>query len=317
MSPAKFEHWLDEARGCSPRDVEGIKAVLSGCHNDQITDGYLSLVISAIHDATEIPAAALRELSNTLRNTVGERVCSTPAAVAEAYRDEVRKDFDEFFYDEGCYWLWKAPVDEENAQEDEGVFLRRRAEEVRRDMRRRLPDVTLLQREHGQREAERHLAAIVASKGYLADAMPGLNCCNGYVTWESETQQLEVYEHDACTKSRIRVPIDFDRDAVAPAFVAGLERVLPDQSACDALQEFVGSILFGRLPEKENVRRMLVLHGATRSGKSTLIEVLQLLFPPSAMASVSPEDWSSEFERARLSGVVLNVCTELKGGKLP
>ena len=165
-----------------------------------------------------------------------------------------------------------------------------------------------------RREVVSRLQARFGAPGFFDDAPPGVNLANGFLTWAEGSRELELLTHDPNLEARTLLPTSFDRAAAAPVFLAGLERMLPDQSRRDAVQEAFGAILFGVRPEADRERRIFVLHGAPGSGKSTLISLLELLTGGDAV-SVPPQTWGNERSRARLVGVLLNVCTELESGK--
>jgi P4 family phage/plasmid primase-like protien len=61
---------------------------------------------------------------------------------------------------------------------------------------------------------------------------------------------------------------------------------------------------------------MFVLFGPRNTGKSTLISILMGLVPEYATCSVPPEEWNHQYNRAHLDGKLLNVVTELGGGRI-
>lgn len=314
---AIFEKLRADARACTSDEIEPIENVFARAHQAGIVGGRLKVLQKDLDDATGLGAGALADLRRSEKARLGGVILDTAERAATFYLAKVKEEGLQCLFDEGAVFFYETapagrlPIGDENFHCPVGV------EELSSHIADTLKGLPLVEREQGRREILRHVQAKVARPGYLADATPGLNCDSGFAMWDAASQAVVLVPHDPEHRARFRVPVAFDPDAEAPDFMEALTRALPDQSARDALQEFIGAVLLGQLPSKENVRRMMILYGATRSGKSTLIDVLLMLIPPAAVASVPPEDWSSEFERARLSGVALNVCTELKGGKLP
>ncbi len=74
------------------------------------------------------------------------------------------------------------------------------------------------------------------------------------------------------------------------------------------LQEVVGAALVGILYRFEVA---VLLFGKTRAGKSTILRLIEALFPPEFVGSVSPFDWGDEKYRASLAGLRINLVGEL------
>ena len=55
----------------------------------------------------------------------------------------------------------------------------------------------------------------------------------------------------------------------------------------------------------------MLLFGKTRAGKSTILRLIEALFPPEFVGSVSPFDWGDEKYRASLAGLRINLVGEL------
>lgn len=80
-----------------------------------------------------------------------------------------------------------------------------------------------------------------------------------------------------------------------------------------ALQEFVGACLLGLVKEHQ---RALMLVGTGSNGKSVFMEVIEALFPPTARATIPPQELASEYNRADLEGRAINVVRELPEAEL-
>ena len=312
MMPVPFEQRCREAAASSADDIEGVEALLYACHQDGIEGGRLKLVEAAIEGATGWKPHVIAALSNSEKKRFKGRVLSTPDGLAEAYIAELLVHYVDALFDEGALHVY-AELEAE-PMSDVNFYSRVSHAELEADVTDFLRGHPLMDRAHARKEVLRLVAVKLARQGFFAGFTPGLNCLNGFATWDAESQALVLLEHAPEHRARFRAPLEFGSAATAPVFLNGIRRVLPDSSRQMALQEFIGAILFGSLPDKENVRRMLVLYGATRSGKSTILDLLQMLFPPSVVTSVPLAEWSSEFARARLAGMYLNVCTELNGG---
>jgi hypothetical protein len=89
--------------------------------------------------------------------------------------------------------------------------------------------------------------------------------------------------------------------------VAGLDED-DTLGSVDLIHEFAGASLFGAATV---YAVSLVLHGPGNDGKSTILNVLRSLFPPSSVCSIAPQDWTRGFLLAGLAGKLLNVVNEL------
>lgn len=78
------------------------------------------------------------------------------------------------------------------------------------------------------------------------------------------------------------------------------------------LQEVVGAALVGTLYKYEVA---ILLYGKTRAGKSTILRLVEALFPREFVGSVSPFDWDSEYNRASLANLRINLVGELPAEK--
>lgn len=80
------------------------------------------------------------------------------------------------------------------------------------------------------------------------------------------------------------------------------------RSQVEYVQEVAGAVALGLMAAHE---RVSLFYGPGRSGKSTLIKVLEAMVPPESRASVSPFHWDREYYLAALAGKRLNVVGEL------
>lgn len=82
-----------------------------------------------------------------------------------------------------------------------------------------------------------------------------------------------------------------------------------DTDACiDLLQEWSGVALLGDAPARAV---SLLLVGPGNDGKSSVLNVVRSLFPPSSVCSIAPQDWGRSFLAAGLAGKRLNVVSEM------
>ena len=312
-----FEELVATAGECAKDKIKGIESVMWRTHQAGLPLSRVSFIESVVGEVTGLPAKVISDISRSEKGRIGGVLIRTPTEAAVYYIAKVEEAGFLGVYDEGTVFIYEASVPGQAVIDDQEFHARVEDDVLASDIAEVLKGHPLLETARGLKEIFQHVKAKLARPGYMADARPGLNCENGFAAWDPELGKVVLLEHDPAHKARYRAPVEFDETASAPAFLAGLERVVPDQSKRDALQEFFGAMLFGVLPEKDSARRMLIMNGPTRTGKSSLTELLQMIIPASAVSSVPPDEWSSEFGRARLAGAHLNICTELKGDRLP
>lgn len=107
-----------------------------------------------------------------------------------------------------------------------------------------------------------------------------------------------------------KLDVNYDPDADDPeTFLNYLDDVCTTEEDKQKLQEFAGYTL---LHDKIPFHKALFLVGATNSGKSTFINILQMMFDDDAISSVGAQEISDErFASAELFGKWLNMRNEI------
>jgi putative DNA primase/helicase len=140
-----------------------------------------------------------------------------------------------------------------------------------------------------------------------------LNCLNG--TLDLQTGRLRPHNrHDLITKL---APVEYAHDAQSALWTAFLERVLPDRRVRRFVQRAVGYSLTGDTREE----KLFFVHGASNTGKTTLLEGLKSALGDYALTA----DFDTFLKRrgdagirndvARLAGARLVVSVEVDEGK--
>lgn len=145
---------------------------------------------------------------------------------------------------------------------------------------------------------------------FFHDAPPGIVFTNGFLSVSPIEATLNPHSPDH--RARFSLPIAYDPDVDPVAFYAFLADVLgTDDSAIaciQLLQEHAGITLLGLAPRYSVA---IVLTGSGHNGKSTYLEILSSLFPPTSIAAVAPQDWHDQFALSHLVGKRLNIVSEL------
>jgi len=143
---------------------------------------------------------------------------------------------------------------------------------------------------------------------------PGVAFGNGFVSLESAESSLELRPHSPRNKATFTVPVDWDPEATCPAWLDVMGAVFRDDrdkaEKIKAFQEFLGAAIGGVATEYD---RALVLSGSGSNGKSTVIKILELLFPDGATVSQTPQSWGGSggnYAKAALASAAVNLCAE-------
>ena len=116
-----------------------------------------------------------------------------------------------------------------------------------------------------------------------------------------------IYDHSPDFKLLTKLPIHYDPDAECPLFMKFLEQAIDDRNF-DVVGEMIGYTLW---PDY-NVHKAFMLLGPKRTGKSTLIRVIEAINGNSNCSHVSLQDLVSQrFARARLFGNRINTYGDL------
>lgn len=145
------------------------------------------------------------------------------------------------------------------------------------------------------------------STGFFDDAPRGVAFGSTFMRADLEDGDVYEVELEAHHRARARFDFDFDESATCPRFEAYLVSVWGETDAARLLQEWVGAALFGLATR---YHRALMLHGAPGSGKSTLIQIVEGMFPDGTVCNIGPADFADDDKLGLLIGRRLNTLTE-------
>lgn len=156
-----------------------------------------------------------------------------------------------------------------------------------------------------------HAYSILADgkENFFADAPVGL-ACKGRFYKVNKEGVIEREELDSTHRQRVLSPV-VPTVGPTPLFDKFLKDTFagdPDDEQVLLLQEVMGAIMLGLLAKYEKV---VLLKGRGRSGKGTIMKILERLVPEDARSAVSPFNWDGEYYLANLAGKRLNVVGEL------
>ena len=147
------------------------------------------------------------------------------------------------------------------------------------------------------------------NENFFMDAPVGL-ACKGRFYGLGKNGKIEREELDHTHRQRVLSPVQ-PQVGEMPMFEAYLNETFAgdtDNEQRDLIQEVMGSIILGLMARYEKV---LMVKGPGRSGKGTLMKIIQAMVPRDVISAVSPFNWDGEYYLANLAGKRLNVVGEL------
>jgi putative DNA primase/helicase len=137
--------------------------------------------------------------------------------------------------------------------------------------------------------------------------LPWVNVRNGIVNLETG----ELYDHDPRWKTTVQFPITYDPDATCPRFDAWAKEIIGDQ-----LQVLLEALCWV-LDPSTTPQRAVMLYGPSRSGKGTMLRLIEAMVGKQNTSSVSLHQLADDrFAAARVYGKALNYSGELSAGHI-
>jgi putative DNA primase/helicase len=146
---------------------------------------------------------------------------------------------------------------------------------------------------------------------WLTGAAAGVAFAGGVVV-KVRGGALEVADASPSHRLVHCLPFEWDPKARAPLFEGMLERAFRGCSdAADRIELFLGFVGTSLIGRATAYQKALVLAGDGANGKSALVDVVAVLVPPGARASVPPQRLEDSYMKAELVGVLLNIVSEV------
>jgi putative DNA primase/helicase len=130
-----------------------------------------------------------------------------------------------------------------------------------------------------------------------------INLANGTMEFTSNGWLLR--EFDPADFLTYQLPFEYNDRAECPMFDKYLAEVLPDKNSRVVLQEFAGYIF-----TNFNLEKLLMLTGGGSNGKSVFFNIISALVGRQNMLNYSLGLFNHEYNRARLTNVLLNYSSE-------
>ncbi len=163
----------------------------------------------------------------------------------------------------------------------------------------------------GAASAATHIRRIV-KKEFFNTRTQGIAFKNKFIKLEGG--ECIPVKHSPEHRVRFGVPFDWNPDAPLAAWQNFLDSIfLYDVDRAEKqmfLQEFVGMCLAGLATTQQQCA--FLFGAAGENGKSTFIETVRQIFHKDATTAIDPKMWNRGPHVARLAGVLMNTCNELK-----
>jgi hypothetical protein len=164
----------------------------------------------------------------------------------------------------------------------------------------------------------RELAAMLSKPGFF-DARPaGINCQNGFISFEEGGPRL--LPHSRKHRQRHVIPARWEPGSAAAIPDSSLlARLLrgsfegdDDANAkIELLAEIAGAAALGYGPRHTAPKAAVLLGRTAENGKSQVLDLLRGLLPPGAVSSVPPSRFGDDRHIVKLVGKLLNTSDEL------
>lgn len=152
-----------------------------------------------------------------------------------------------------------------------------------------------------------HARDLAQDDDFFEQAAVGVAVPNGFIELDLKAGTIGRVPLTPEHRQRFKLPIIADKAVAMPMFRQLLNNAL-DSEQQELLQLMFGAALFGISALWHVVFLWL---GQGRTGKSTLLQILQALFDPASVCALSPYRWDSEYYTVQLAGRRLNVVGEV------
>lgn len=318
---SNFQHLLQTAAELTSGNLGGARQVLADARAARLPQGEMAVLKAEVGAATGFDNTVIRGLLDDAATYHSDHgFLQTHAELAEAFGESLMGADGGLVFTDGGFW-WYPPASGqteggEDAQATEPRWHLLTGGEAEARLIAGFDGHPLVRQPRDRKEVLRRLATLCeVDSDYFSEASPGVNLANGFLLFDKEAGRMGLVPHDAEHGARALLPVEYDPDAQAPVFTAGINRIMGgDPGKVRCFLQFLACIVFNILPQRDGVRTVLFLFGPPRSGKSTLIQLIQRMVAPYAQVSISPELWSDEKHRARFRGALLNSVSELGSG---
>lgn len=160
----------------------------------------------------------------------------------------------------------------------------------------------------------RILKGLTEQQNFFQQAKQGyrIHCANCVLEYNSKTQTFDKQDFSPDDRSRNRTEIAYDPEAQAPEFLEKLLRPAMNKDDLELLQLYVGQCLL-----KDNTsQRFLIISGMAGAGKSTLVNVIEMLINHVNCTELRTDHMIGRFETNRFIGKTLLTGKDVRSNFL-
>jgi putative DNA primase/helicase len=202
----------------------------------------------------------------------------------------------------GMFWVFNP---------DSGLWAQRPMDAIAAAIGAEYQNLKLCKRGTDYKQIAALAACIAADDGFFSAAPSGIAADRQFWT-VSPAGDIECQTLSHAQRQRVKAAAAPAFDARAPLFEKLLDNALgigeSGQAQRELLQMAMGAAMTQQL---WRYRVVLMLYGATSTGKSTLLEVFKSYFPADVIGATSPSKWENEYYVASLARKLLNLVGEL------
>ncbi len=310
-----FERLMARAGALSAGDHREARRLLRRARNISLPQGETKLLQGVIARAAGLTGAVVSALTADAEAYLpGHGYVHNTDELAKAVQADYLRRYGAYVGTEGKLFVYADAESADTPAAETGYWRARSFEQIEGDLLMRYAGNPAVQTASDRREVVRRLYMLNrVPDDFFSHRAPGLSLANGHLSIDRATGAAELLPHSAAHRATFRLPFAYDADAEAGDFVDALMAMMGgavEKAAC--LLQFMAALLFGIMPALDKLRTVLILHGPTGSGKSTVVELLKRFVPEHLQASIPPDLWSDGYHRASLRGVLLNTVTELE-----
>lgn len=199
-----------------------------------------------------------------------------------------------------------------------GLWRKRSLEEMRVLIGRRFREQDNAKRNSDYGGVAKLVYQSVLDEDFFTSADPGICTANGF--WKVSGKEVVLRPHSKENRARFQLKVEPDFTSEPSLFLSVLDDAfvdLEDESQGEnqkrLVRQLFGAAILGLQP---SLQRAIFLFGASGSGKSVVLRVLESLFDPQDVTVVSPYELDQDYKKATLAHKRLNIVPELDGDNI-
>ncbi len=162
------------------------------------------------------------------------------------------------------------------------------------------------------------LSSALADPAFFTHAPVGVNCLNGFITFNQDGTTLLV-PHEPAQRQRHVLPGSWSggsgalpAESLLARLLSGCFREDPDAiEKSELLAEIAGAAALGIGAQLVEPKAVILYGPSAANGKSQVLNLLRALLPESAVASISPRKMADDRFSVHLAGKLLNASDEI------